>query len=83
MLISLDYLVAKYKIVFKGILHVGMHEAEELKTYEKYIKRDKILWVEAMKVKVEYCLSKYRNLLVENESVSDNEVIVKFNVSKD
>ena len=81
MLISLDYLVDKYKIVFKGILHVGMHEAEELKTYEKYIKRDKILWVEAMKDKVEYCLSKYRNLLVENATVSDKEEIVKFNVA--
>ena len=81
MLISLDYLVDKYKIVFKGILHVGMHEAEELKTYEKYIKRDKILGVEAMKDKVEYCLSKYRNLLVENATVSDKEEIVKFNVA--
>ena len=37
MLISLDYLIEKYKIKFTGILHVGMHEAEEIEIYEKYI----------------------------------------------
>jgi FkbM family methyltransferase len=81
MLISLDYLVKKYKIVFKGILHVGAHKAEEIYAYEKYIGRNKILWVEAMKDKVEYCISKFPNILVENATVSDKEEIVKFNES--
>ena len=43
MLISLHELVKKYNVVFKGILHVGAHECEELKEYEQYIIRDKIL----------------------------------------
>ena len=81
MLITLDYLVDKYKINFKGILHVGMHEAEEIHAYEKYISRDKILWVEAMSDKVECCILKFPNILVENATVSDKEEIVKFNVA--
>lgn len=59
MLISLHELVKKYKINFKGILHVGAHECEELKDYEQYISRDKILWIEAMPFKVEMCKKKY------------------------
>lgn len=81
MLITLDYLVEKYKINFKGILHVGMHEAEEIYAYEKYIGRDKILWVEAMSDKVEYCISKFPNILAENAIISDVEEDVKFNIS--
>ena len=36
MLIPLHELVQKYKIDFKGILHVGAHECEELTDYERY-----------------------------------------------
>lgn len=43
MLISLDSLVYKYNIKFKGILHIGAHECEEIFFYEKYINRNKIL----------------------------------------
>jgi FkbM family methyltransferase len=81
MLISLDHLVNKYNIKFLGILHVGMHEAEEIGLYEKYVSRDKILWVEAMSDKVEYCLSKFPNILIENAIVSDVEEDVTFHVS--
>ena len=59
MLISLHDLVRKYNINFKGILHVGAHECEELDDYEKYITRNKILWVEAMNDKVEFCKEKF------------------------
>ena len=81
MLIPLDYLITKYNIVFTGILHVGMHEAEEIGVYEKYIVRDKILWIEAMPDKVKYCLSKFPSILVENAIISDIEEDVTFHIS--
>ena len=81
MLIPLEYLIQKYNIQFKGILHVGAHECEELGAYEKYIGRDKILWVEALSNKVELCRNVYPNLLIVNAIVSDVVEKVRFNVS--
>lgn len=81
MLISLVELVEKYNIVFKGILHIGAHEAEELDTYEKYLSRNQILWIEALIDKVVYCKNKYKDILIENAVVSDNREIVIFNRS--
>ena len=81
MLINLHELVRKYNIQFKGILHVGAHECEELKDYNLYIANDKILWVEALPNKVHQCKQKYPNILIENAVVSDVIEIVKFNVS--
>jgi FkbM family methyltransferase len=82
MLISFDYLLSKYKMQIKGILHVGMHEAEEIDMYEKCVGRDKILWVEAMLDKVQFCRTKFPGILVENAVVSDSDgEDVRFNVS--
>lgn len=81
MLIDLSYLINKYEINFKGILHVGAHECEELAYYERFVSRDKILWIEAMSHKVIECKNKYPNLLIEQAVVSDIEEIVKFNIS--
>ena len=81
MLISLDELVKKYNIEFRGILHVGAHECEELNEYEKYIERNKILWIEAMPNKVRMCQEQYPDILIENAIVSDNIENVKFYVS--
>jgi FkbM family methyltransferase len=81
MLIPLNYLVNKYNVNFKGILHVGAHECEELKDYEIYIDRSKILWVEAMPDKVQLNKSRFNNLLIENAVVSDKEEQLKFNIS--
>jgi len=81
MLIPLHNLVNKYNIQFKGILHVGAHECEELKDYERYLQRNKILWVEALPRKVELCKEKYPNVLIENAIVSDVVENVRFNVS--
>ncbi len=81
MLIPLHTLVRKYNIQFKGILHVGAHECEELNDYERYIQRNKILWVEALPGKVEICKQKYPNVLIENAIVSDVVENVRFNVS--
>jgi len=81
MLIPLHNLVNKYNIQFKGVLHVGAHECEELNDYEKHIQRNKILWVEALPDKVELCKQRYPNVLIENAVVSDKIEKVVFNVS--
>ena len=81
MLISLHELVHKYGIVFKGILHVGAHECEELGDYERYIARNKVLWIEALPDKVQQCKSRYGDLLIENAVVSDKEEDVTFHRS--
>lgn len=81
MLIPLDNLVNKYNIQFKGVLHVGAHECEELNDYEKYIQRNKILWVEALSDKVELCKQRFPNVLIENAVVSDKIEKLMFNVS--
>jgi FkbM family methyltransferase len=81
MLISLHELVRKYNIFFTGILHVGAHECEELNDYEKYISRNKILWVEAMNDKVEFCKEKFPGLNIEQAVISDKIETVKFNIT--
>jgi FkbM family methyltransferase len=81
MLIPLHNLVNKYNIQFKGILHVGAHECEELKDYERYLQRNKILWVEALSDKVELCKQRFPNVLIENAVVSDKIEKLMFNVS--
>jgi FkbM family methyltransferase len=81
MLIPLHGLVQKYNINFKGILHVGAHECEELNDYEKYISRDKILWIEALPEKVDLCKNRYPNVNIENAIVSDKIENVVFKVA--
>jgi FkbM family methyltransferase len=81
MLIPLHELVKKYNVNFKGILHVGAHECEEIKDYEHYISREKILWVEALPDKVDFCKQKFQNLNIENAVVSDTIENVVFKVA--
>jgi len=81
MLIPLHDLVKKYNIQFKGILHVGAHECEELNDYLQYLPINKMLWVDALPEKVAFCKQKYPNVLIENAIVSDVVEKVKFNVS--
>jgi FkbM family methyltransferase len=81
MLIPLHDLVQKYNICFKGILHVGAHECEELKDYEQYISRNNILWIDALPDKVELSKSRYPGILIEHAAVSDLCELVTFNRS--
>lgn len=81
MLIKFDDLMKKYNLKLTGILHIGAHECEEINDYEKYISRDKILWIEAIPNKVSFSKQKYNNLLIECAVVSDNVEKVKFNIS--
>lgn len=81
MLIPFHDIVKKYNIQFRGILHVGAHECEEIKDYELYLNRNQILWIEAMPNKVRMCKKLYPNVLIQNAIVSDTVGKVKFNVS--
>ena len=81
MLIPLHNLVKKYNVNFKGILHVGAHECEEIKDYDVYLPRNKVLWVEALPGKVDFCKKKHPDVLIENAVVSDVIETVRFNVS--
>lgn len=81
MLISLHELVEKYNIQFKGILHVGAHECEELNDYVKYISKEQILWVEAMEDKVQLCKSRFAGIKIEQAVISDKIEKVTFNIS--
>ena len=81
MLINLHDLIKKYNITIKGILHVGAHECEELIEYLQYAQMNKILWVEAMPNKVDFCKKKYPTIFIENAVISDKIENVKFNVS--
>jgi FkbM family methyltransferase len=81
MLIPFHNLIKKYDIKLKGILHVGAHECEELRDYEVYLPRNKILWVEALPEKVEISRSKFLNINIENAIVSDVVENVVFKVS--
>ena len=81
MIISLHDLVKKYNINFKGILHVGAHECEEIRDYENYISRNNVLWVEAMKDKVDFCKVKYPGINIEQAVISDKIETVTFRIS--
>ena len=81
MLISLHELVQKYNIKFQSILHVGAHLCEEINDYEKYVSRDKIVWIEAIPSKVEECKVLYPNILIEQAVVSDKEEMITFYIS--
>ena len=81
MLIPLHDLVRKYNIHLRGVLHVGAHECEELRDYEQYISRDKILWVEAMPDKVITSRDAYPGVQIVCAVVSDKVEDVTFHQS--
>jgi FkbM family methyltransferase len=81
MLIPLDLLVQKYNIQFTGILHVGAHECEELSQYDRYLPRNKMLWIEALQDKVDLCKNTYPDVLIEQAIISDRVETVTFNRS--
>jgi len=81
MLIDLHYLIQKYNIKLKGVLHVGAHECEEMGHYEHYLPRSKILWIEALEDKVELNKQRHPGVLIEKAVVSDCVETVKFNRS--
>jgi FkbM family methyltransferase len=81
MLIKLHELVRKYNIKFKGVLHVGAHECEEIFDYEQYISRNNILWIDALSDKVKLSKQKFPGILIEEAVVSDCNDVVTFHRS--
>jgi FkbM family methyltransferase len=64
-----------------GILHIGAHECEELNDYVRNgINEDNIIWIDAIKEKVE--LAKSKNIkYIYNEAVSNKEEDIVFNIT--
>lgn len=81
MLIKLNDLIKKYNILFKGILHVGAHKCEEITDYERFIPRNKILWVEAIPALVEKCKNDFPDINIEQAVITDKNETVTFNIS--
>lgn len=81
MLISLEYLVRKYNVILKGILHIGAHLCEETVKYDSYLSRNNVVWVEANIYKVNESKKRYPDILIEHAVVSDVRECVKFNIS--
>jgi FkbM family methyltransferase len=81
MLIPLDTIVSKYNIKFNGILHVGAHECEEIVGYDKYLPRNKVLWIEAIPEKVDYNRKTHKDIFIEQAVVSDKVENINFNIS--
>src|SRR5579864_1953355 len=79
--IDLHYLINKYNLKLKGVLHVGAHECEEMGYYENYLPRSKILWIEALEDKVNLNKRRHPGVLIENCVVSDKVEKVMFNRS--
>ncbi len=79
---EIDFLLKKFKVKVKGILHIGAHECEELDLYNNYVTIDNILWIEALPYLVEQNLKKNPNLRIINAVISDTDgVNIKFNIT--
>lgn len=66
-------LLDHHKIKINGVLHIGAHECEELGVYKFLgIKEDNVVWVEAIKEKVDEAISKGINH-VYNVVISDED----------
>lgn len=74
MLIPLGYLIKKYNIrgKVKGIIHIGAHECEEKKDYERF-KIKNVYWVEAMNDKVKMMKERYKNINIYQAVISDKD----------
>jgi FkbM family methyltransferase len=63
----------------KGIIHIGAHECEEKDGYNRFfnLKDDKIIWIEALKEKVDFNKNKNNDILIFNECIHeiDNKIV--------
>jgi FkbM family methyltransferase len=77
---EISFLLKKFNINIKGILHVGAHECEEYPTYLDFTSN--ILWIEALPHLIEKNLQKYPELNIVNAVVSDKDnQTIQFNIS--
>lgn len=84
MLISYDeifQILKEYNITITGVVHIGAHECEEIYFYEKFLKDEDIIWIEAIEEKVIQMRNlNYQNVYNHVISDKDDEIVV-FNVS--
>ena len=74
MLIPFSEITKKYNMKIHGILHIGAHKCEELKTYNNYgIGNNKIIWVEANPILVEYNLNIDKTRIMKNFICCDTD----------
>ena len=79
MLIPLSFLVDKYHISLKGIVHIGAHECEERTAYQQqHISDNKVLWVEGQHDLVE----KNKKLISSLKIYEDTSVSIKIQKSE-
>ena len=59
----------------KGIIHIGAHECEERTHYNNNFKipDSKIIWIEALKDKVDYIKNSNKDILIYNECIYDTD----------
>ena len=81
MLIPFESLIQKYQLTLTGILHIGAHECEEIRDYEKHISRDRILWIEGMADKVNWAKGQFPDIQIEQAYISDTVENVTFHRS--
>ena len=62
-----------FKKKIKGVIHVGSHECEERNIYINSLNlNDKnIIWIDAIKEKVDECRKKYQEAIIFNNCISD------------
>jgi FkbM family methyltransferase len=84
MLIPIHQLGQQFQMKITGILHIGAHECEELKDYNRVgVPTDRTYWVEAMPNKVAICQERYGKDLHIYQAVIDEcgGANVTFNVT--
>jgi FkbM family methyltransferase len=80
--IEISFLLNKFNVKVRGILHVGAHECEELEEYLKFTNINNIIWVEALPHLVEKNLTKNPNLKIISAVVSDKDgQEIQFNIT--
>lgn len=84
MLILLDYLVKKYDMKVKGIIHIGAHQAEEAPIYDR-LNIKNVIWIEAnpfIMNSLQKIISKYPNHTCYNYAIySENDKMLNFNIT--
>lgn len=75
MLISCNQMLLYMPVSVKGIIHVGAHACEERQEYSDVLKMsdDKVIWVEALKEKVDSIRKRYPNVNVIEACLSDKD----------
>ena len=83
MLINFKYLIDKFNLNIKGILHIGAHECEELTCYKNNsIPIENQLWIEAIPEKIDISKNLYPGVNIINAVISDeDDKLVTFKVT--